>query len=477
MNRDALPNEVRFARRRNHLVACLCLLATFACTNDDEVTGPANQSLDNPEVVIAALDPDTVTVDTTVTVRITGSGFTDSSTATWLIDTTAAPGIATLSTTFKSSTEIEAVILVSPDAALRSYSVRIRGKKGKQGIAVEKFRVVAKPIALPEPGHSSVANDINDSGVIVGFSYDDALGGIQIAVKWTPVDSGWSYSVLGPGNAPAVNNAGLIARSSFDRFARAWHSWIYTAAGAELDFGPVQIIDIGDNGTVIGRVYDETLRSSSVAWRQVSPGSWGPPEFLPIPAGFTGAEVGQINAVGDIIGSVYGADSFRGVVWRFRNGQWLMPEPVDPTLPSGAAAISDAGAMAGTVLPCVDGLPNCFWNPAFWPSAGGVRQMLPTLYNTQGWVNGMNNANLVVGAAWVHWNGNDNLPLAAMVLHAVIWFPGSQWPEDLGAIRPGELGEAYAINNHGLVAGIMQNSFRRHATVWKLAATTTTGSR
>jgi hypothetical protein len=461
----------------DHLIARFFLLALLACASEDDVTGPANPSLGNPEITITAIDPDTATVDTMVTVLITGSGFTDSSTATWLIDTTAAPGIATLSTTFKSSTEIEAVILISPDAALRSYSVRIRGKKGKQGIAVEKFRVVAKPTELPRPGHASAASDINDSGVIVGSSYNDATGE-PIAVRWTPVDSGWSYSILGLGGAIAINNAGLIARVHFDRAARAWHSWIYTATGDELDFGPVSIVDISNNGTIVGRIYDDALRSTDVVWRQLSPTTWGAAETLSIPAGFTTASLSRINGVGDVVGFVSNSDpySFRAVVWKFRNGQWLIPDPVDLQLPSGASAINDAGAMVGHVTPCVVRLPNCYPTPVFWPSVGAARRMLPTLYNTQGFVSGVNNANLAVGSAWVHWN-SGSLPLTAMVQHAVIWFPGSQWPEDLGAIHPSEYGEAVAINNHGWIAGTTQRSFfDRFATVWKLPASLTVGA-
>jgi len=460
----------RFPQCGDRLIARVFLLTLFACTdNPDDVTGP-NFSLENSEIVITTIDPDTVTVDTMVTVRITGSGFPDSSTATWLIDTTTAPGITTLSTTWKSSTEIEAVILVSPDAALQLYSIRIRGKKGKQGIAVEKFRVVAKPTTLPEPfGTRSESSDINDSGVIVGTAWD--ASGAPMAVRWTPTATGWSYTVLGNGGASAINNAGLIPRSAFDDVARVWRTWIHFPSGAEVDFGPASVRDISDNGTMIGARYDSAFRGMPVVWRQVSQTRWGAPETLPIPAGFTAAWFESINGVGDVVGVVTNPDSSLGVIWKFRNGQWLTPEPVDRQLPGGATAINDAGAMAGWVWPCIQGLPNCYSSLAFWPSAGGARRMLPTLYNTQGSVSAINNANQVVGWAPVHVI-EGSVPRAALIRHAVIWFPGSPWPEDLGAIRLSEFGEAVAINNHGWVAGKMQKSFfDHHATVWKLRST------
>jgi hypothetical protein len=235
------------------------------------------------------------------------------------------------------------------------------------------------------------------------------------------------------------------------------------------------VSDISDNGTIIGRLYDSALRATAVVWRQASPTAWSSPEVFRIPAGFTDVFLERINAVGDIIGAAYGADSSRSFVWKFRNGEWLNPEPVDIQLPSGASAINDAGALAGSVMPCVWALPNCYAVPAFWPSAGGVRRMLPTLYDTPGRVNGMNNANMIVGAALVHWNG-AGVPLAALIEHAVIWFPDSQWPEDLGAIRPSQYGEAVAINNHGWVAGKTYGTFfETYATVWKLPSTPTIG--
>ena len=449
------------------------LLVLSACAGDDGATGPPSSLLEGADIVITAVDPDTATIDTTITVRITGTGFTDGSTATWIVDTTAATQIRTVTTTWKSETQLEALIVISPDAELRSYSIRIRGKKGKQGIAVEKFRIVAKPTQLPEPGTESGASDINDSGVIVGGG--DDMSGASVAIRWTPVDSGWTYTILGTGGAVAINNEGIILRRAWDGLARTYRSWIRLPSGAEVDFGPVYVEDISNDGTIIGSIRDAEQYSTTVVWRRVSPTSWGPPQSLPIPAGFTGAGFYVISGAGHIAGTLTSSDSSLVVVWRYQNGLWLMPEPVDRQLPPGVIAISDAGAIAGYVLPCTLGLPNCYYSPAYWPSPGGPRKILPTLYNTRAFVRGMNNSNHIVGSALVHYFDGMTGPLAALVWHAVIWFPGSQWPEDLGAIRPSYRGEAVAINNHGWVVGFMNDntSLRSHAIVWKLPASYT----
>ena len=458
-------------RRGAGLFACVLL----ACSGKDSATGLATTLLEGSDIVIVAIEPDTATVDTMVTVRLTGSGFPDGATATWLIDTTAVPEIRTISTTWKSPSELEALISISPDAPLRSYSVRIRGKKGKQGIAVEKFRVVAKPTALPEPGYSSGAVDINDNGVIVGSANIVSSEG-TVAVRWTPVDTGWTWTILGPGGASAINNDGLIVRSNFDRLARTWRSWIHLPSGTVVDFGPVYVRDISDNGTLIGSTFDSLLRATGVTWQPLSATSWSTPQPLPLPPGFTSAEPLDINVAGDVSGAVYNDTSSASVVWRFRDGRWQSPTPVDTTIDSGAYAINDNGALAGWMLPCIPGLPNCYSSPAWWPSPGGQRTTLPTLYNTQAWAYGLNNANQVVGSAFVHYSDGVTV-FASLVRHAVIWFPGSQWPEDLGAIRPSQAGDALAINNRGWVVGSMNNyTLDRHATLWKLPAMPSTAA-
>lgn len=461
-------------RPRAYVSAIRLLFALTACTGVDGGTGVANTLIDGPEIVIAVIDPDTATVDTTVTVRITGSGFTEGSTATWLIDTTAAPGIRTLTTTWKSPSEIEARIAISPDAALRNYSIRIRPKKGKQAIAAERFRVVAKPILLPEPGVRSEALDVNDSGVIVGYAGDAQTP--PIAVRWAPLDTGWSHTVLGAGTAVAINNAGAIVRRHYDDLARHWRSWIHLPSGSVVDLGPSHVSGISDNGTLIGFVVDEAFQATSVVWRQSATGAWSAPQPIPVPQGGR-ASLTDINAAGDITGVVSDGITGAGVVWKSRDGEYQLPERIDAQLIGGAVAINDAGALAGWVWPCAVDTAGCESSPAFWPAAGGARRILPTLYNLRGHALGMNNANQVVGSAVIHYNDGTG-PLAAFVQHAVIWFAGGQRPEDLGAIRPWQYGEARAISNHGWVVGATySSSLRPHATIWKLPQSLIAGSR
>jgi hypothetical protein len=89
----------------------------------------------------------------------------------------------------------------------------------------------------------------------------------------------------------------------------------------------------------------------------------------------------------------------------------------------------------------------------------------------------MNNANQIVGSALVNYNDGSG-PLGFLVQHAVVWFPGGQFAEDLGAFRPWEYGEATAINNHGLVVGRVIKGFTQdsHATAWRLPSGLTTAA-
>jgi hypothetical protein len=155
---DLVVTHARSAQRRACGVALV--LALSACAIDDGATGLPSSLLESADIVISAVDPDTATIDTTVTVRITGL---------------ASPGIhcdlahrhdggdsnSHRLHHLKSPTEIEALIVISPDAGCctASGSAARRGSRN----CGRKFRVVAKPTALPEPGTKS-GHDINDSG-------------------------------------------------------------------------------------------------------------------------------------------------------------------------------------------------------------------------------------------------------------------------------------------------------------------------
>jgi hypothetical protein len=466
------------ARACHHLRAAAAgsLLVLSACTDDHGATGLATALLDGAEITISAIDPDTVTVDTMVTVRLTGAGFTEGAVATWLIDTTATPDVRTISTSWKSPSELEVVVAISPNAPLRDYNIRIRGKKGKQGIAVEKFRIVAKPIMLPQPGGSSAAIAINDAGVIIGNGTD--ASGLNVSILWTPADTGWTYTILeGPGAVIDINNEGLIVSVSFDALARIPRSWILFPSGAVVDMGPVRVQAIGNDGTLIGATFETLAKSTAVAWRRASTSQWREPQPLPVPEGYTSINPVDINTNGDIVGSAVSSGESFAVVWKFADNHWQPPERVDHTMPTFAGAINDNGAIAGGMRPCVVGLPGCYWYPAWWPGPGGTRRLLPTLYNSQASARAMNNANQIVGSALVPYqDGTTVLPF--LVRHAVIWFANSEWPEDLGAIRPSHVGEALAINNRGWIVGSMNDPYRpaTHATLWKLPALPTVTS-
>ena len=440
--------------------------AMSACTADGATGVLPNNTVTDGDVTVTAADPDTATVDTTITVRITGTGFTDGSTATWTVDSLPSQEIRTVSTTYLSPTQIDAVIVISEDAQLRAYNIRIRTKKGKQGIGVERFRVVAKPVPLPEPGIESEAMDVNDAGVIVGNVTDAA--GVHWAIRWAPSDSGWRYDLLGRGSATVVSSNNTILWNNWDAQTPGVHRFmIRLPSGADVDFGDAWIIDISSNGTLIGSVRDKTDTLRAVVWRRRTPTSWGEPEDLPVPPGYSATYFNAINGTGDIVGSISRQGVDAGVVWRFRDGAWQMPTLLDGDLRGGAYAITDAGALAGWIWPCVSS-PNCYSYPAFWPSLGATRRILPTLYNTQGFVHGMNETNHVVGSALVHYDDGSG-PLAALVRHAVVWFPGGGLPEDLGAIQTSQWGEARAINNQGLIVGSIRGfDQRNHAIYWRL---------
>ncbi len=450
-----------FWGRGRALICVFPVMWIMACGIDDLLT-----SSDDAAIVVRSADPDTVTIDTVVNVRLFGRGFTEGSVAEWTIGNQVAAGITTLGTTFESDSTLLAQIRISSAAALRSYRIRVRSRKGKKGIGAETFRLVAKPVRLPEPGVRSEVSDVNDSGVIVGTSFDAA--GVLSAVRWSHNGSEWTYSVLGPGSAIGINSVGMIVRRLYDQTSRKFRSLIHTPAGSILDLGDVYVNGINDAGTLIGSVRDSLGKFEYVVWRQVSPTLWGSPEVLPAATGYRNSDLLSISNNGDIAGHVYDSKRMEwAAVWRYNNGQWSAPVLVDPIVPGAALAINDLGAVAGAIWPCIPG-PGCQSAPASWPSVGGRRRILPTLYNTFGYVHGMNNAGQVVGYAQVHYNDGSG-PLAVMVNHPVMWFPAGSAAEDLGAILANQTGEARAINNRGVIVGTVRDEeFRSHAIVWNL---------
>lgn len=130
------------------LAVTLSLAGSGAC--GDEPTGLERQDLHagkgpngsgggGPTVDDA--DPASAPQDTTLDVRVLGSGFDDGSKAAFLLDGNATNKVVTNSTRFVSSTEVVANITIAADAQPDFYDVQVTTRRGKKGVGIELFEI------------------------------------------------------------------------------------------------------------------------------------------------------------------------------------------------------------------------------------------------------------------------------------------------------------------------------------------------
>jgi hypothetical protein len=112
--------------------------------------------------------------ETGVKVRVLGTGFTSGAKAKWILGTDST-SVTVNSTTFISSTELEADITVTGSAPLDLYDVRVMLTDGKKGVGAEKFAVTTATLLGFGPVGDAIVQDVNDLGQVVG--YFDAGGG------------------------------------------------------------------------------------------------------------------------------------------------------------------------------------------------------------------------------------------------------------------------------------------------------------
>jgi hypothetical protein len=93
-------------------------------------------------VTVTAIAPDAVVQDTTLDIRVNGSGFDRGSLAEFLRDGVVDPRVRTNSTRYVKTTELIANVTVALDAVPTRYDVRVTTSRGKKGIGTELLAVL-----------------------------------------------------------------------------------------------------------------------------------------------------------------------------------------------------------------------------------------------------------------------------------------------------------------------------------------------
>jgi hypothetical protein len=137
-----------WSARRTSAVRVLLLLVLSGCATET-LTSPPVQAPNFARgggggPTVKSADPDSGLRNTTIDVRVVGSGFDNGSKAVWALagDTTfATTRITTNSTSFVSSGELVANITIASDAPLASFDIQVLTAGGKKGIGIELFTV------------------------------------------------------------------------------------------------------------------------------------------------------------------------------------------------------------------------------------------------------------------------------------------------------------------------------------------------
>jgi hypothetical protein len=262
---------------------------------------PGGGGTSGPTVTLA--DPSYSKQGDSLAVKITGSGFDNTSRASWERSGVADPKISVLSTQYVSSTELRATIKVAPDAQISFYDVAVTlTSTGKKGIGAERFEVSSAqqivggglarwvnmrgdvtgrdPLYYYRIDSSTTAQTVSstaNSGWPVSEDGQTIVGGdatsssSRAPVLWTRSGSTWTLQSLMPSGYTGTGNAQSVA-SDASRAA--------TFIGGAASFPKTRAT---------------AAYTAGLVWTRSAGGAWSAP--LELPGGGTGGRNGQVHDV------------------------------------------------------------------------------------------------------------------------------------------------------------------------------------
>jgi len=447
MTRVSLPGSFRQFR-----LLLIGFLAFSACT-DRAPTGPSPSGIalavggGGQGPTVKSTDPDTATVDTTLNVRVFGSGYDQGSRANWAFKGVVSDKIVTNSTQFVSSTELVANITIARNANLGSHDVIVTTSSGKGGIGTELFVVTLKTIPLGTLGGlSSEAQAINNLGQVVGHSTNVAgqeraflwtkeggmrdlgtLGGTfsnggTFSKAWDINDSGqvvgqtvgtdgrlhaflWTEAEgmrdIGLGGAYGIAANGDVAVMTPSPISGAWEVFHWSSGvSVKVNISGAQTHDVNSSAQVVGYTSQNT---QAVLWSRTANG-W---EEKLLGGSYSMAQ--GINDAGQVVGLTSTPQGYVGFVWTAADGMKQLPNPTRRG--SRAHNISNSGEIAGFAEVSGGFKQAALWSPV--PGGWKLTNLAGELKGKTSWANDVNDVGQAVG--WGVWETN------ATGVKAVLW--------------------------------------------------------
>ena len=344
------------AARHYRLWVAVAALAAVACSDggmspEDAAVlakgGPGGPSVN-------AVDPNSAPQDTTLEVRVIGSGFDEGSTVTFLLAGESTPKIVTNSSQFVSSDTLIANISVAADADTALYDIQVTTSRGKKGQGSELFQVTVKGgkpgdeivyvHTLHDFGTDRSLRAINDNGIMVGTS------GGQAAVWWGLTDP---IPLLLPDPVGAGSWGTSVNSSATQVVGEYWNAAQTADVGVLWDVDPnartvldtrelpplagydgVTPSGLNDLGQVVGQsnMISDVAQQTAVIWEADGSGAMVPRALGDLP-GHPASWARAINNAGHVVGrSGLGSQGGtpRAVLW-FLEADGSVSGPLDLT--------------------------------------------------------------------------------------------------------------------------------------------------
>lgn len=459
MTRFSLAGSLRQCR-----LLVIAFLAFSACT-DRAPTGlsPSDAALavgGSQGPTVKSTIPDSGRVNTTLDVRVLGTGFDAGSRANWAFKGVVSEKIVTNSTRFVSSRELVANITIAPDANLGKHDVIVTTSAGKGGIGTELFAVTLQIIDLGGLSDGqSYATAVNASGVIVGGAQTSRYNGVVHAARWTVTDGKPALEDLttvlqmpathvsvATGINDQANVVGWRVAPTGPPGSNITHAFLLMASGEFVDLQSSPLCSGGSDGKNLSRATGINNLGEVVGTRALVPNAptsgrgfiWAAGCMTELPTLGVWGSAGVINDKSVIIGeSADGANKVWAVKWQKVGNEWTISKLGRDS--ASAFAINDSGTVVGEyrVAGPLGSLPDR--HALYWPSEGGERE-LGTLGGLLSVAQGIDDSGRIVG--WSH-----NKPL---ISRAFDW-TASRGMRDLGSLGRGTFSLANAVNGKFVV--------------------------